>query len=179
EWYSRASSGRMVIWSPPGASFRARLHPKGGAARCRHPRGWSAVHLPPPPHGAGGSHPADARRRLRRAARLPPEALMNRLSQTALMELARFSGEPCLSLYLSTHRYGAEARENPVQLRRLLRVAATRLGELAVAPDAIEAILKPARRWVEEADTWRHPGAGFALFAAPGFFRVFTLDLAP
>jgi len=104
---------------------------------------------------------------------------MNRLSQTALMELARFSGEPCLSLYLPTHRYGAEARENPVQLRRLLRVAATRLGELAVAPDAIEAILKPARRWVEEADNWRHPGAGFALFAAPGFFRVFTLDLAP
>lgn len=104
---------------------------------------------------------------------------MNRLTQTALIELARFTGEPCLSLYLPTHRYGAEARENPAQLRRLLRVAATRLGELAVAPGVSDEILAPARRWLEGADNWRHPGAGLALFAAPGFFRVFTLDLVP
>jgi hypothetical protein len=100
-------------------------------------------------------------------------------SQTELLELARFSGEPCLSLYLPTHRCGAEAKENPAQLRRLLRLADACLGEHAVAPSAREDLLKPLRRWLEDVENWRRPGAGLAFFAAPGFFRAFALDLTP
>jgi hypothetical protein len=104
---------------------------------------------------------------------------MNRLSHTELLALAAFAGEPCVSLYMPTHRYGAEAQESPAQLRRLLHLAAAHLGERAVAPNVAEEMLAPAHRWLEDADNWRYPGDGLALFAAPGLFRIFALDLSP
>jgi len=104
---------------------------------------------------------------------------MKNPSAAELLEVAASTGAPCLSLYLPTHRSGPEARQNPVQLRRMLRLAEERLLQHGSAPSEIEAMLAPAQRWLADPDHWRHPADGLAMFVGPGFFRAFALDFPP
>ena len=66
-----------------------------------------------------------------------------------LDELLACEARPAVSIFLPTHKAGREIRQDSIRLRNLLGTAAQRLGADRRSP-AVEALLEPARRLVEE-----------------------------
>jgi hypothetical protein len=98
------------------------------------------------------------------------------LSRDDLRELAQ--GEsPCVSLYLPTHRAGAETQQDPIRFKNLLREAEERLSAEA-GDGAGGELLAPARRLLDDHPFWQHQSDGLAMFLSPGVRRLYRLPLA-
>ncbi|MGH8983519.1 MAG: hypothetical protein ACRDY6_06530 [Acidimicrobiia bacterium] len=83
--------------------------------------------------------------------------------------LAQHSTGPCVSVYLPTHRHGAETLQGPIRLRNLLDDADKQLRDHGLAAQAVEDLLARLRALLDDADFWQHLSDGLALFAAPGW----------
>ena len=61
---------------------------------------------------------------------------------------------PCVSIYQPTHRAGPDTRtyalQDPIRFRNLLREAEQRLAAGAVSARAVDELLQPARRLVDD-----------------------------
>ena len=95
------------------------------------------------------------------------------LSRQQLHELMTVRAEVCVSVYLPTHRGGAEVQQDPIRLKNLLREAEEELARGGRRPDT--KLLEPAWRLVEDQLFWRHQSEGLALFVAPGAFHSYHL----
>lgn len=97
---------------------------------------------------------------------------MDEREQTLLLELARHDGWPAVSIYLPTHRTGADTRQDPIRLKNLLARASTELkaGGMRL-PDA-EAFLVRAQEFRRDASVWREGCDGLALFVADDMFET-------
>jgi hypothetical protein len=84
---------------------------------------------------------------------------------------------PCVSLYMPTHRVGAETEQDPIRLRNLMASAERQLVEMGMRRPEAEHLLEPGAQLLEEASFWWHQSDGLAVFLAPGFHRVFRLPL--
>ncbi|HSJ57801.1 MAG TPA: hypothetical protein VLC95_11510 [Anaerolineae bacterium] len=82
-----------------------------------------------------------------------------------------------VSLYMPTHRLGAEAQQDPIRLKNLLDRAEEEIMERGARRPTAEAILAPARTLLDDAGFWRYQSDGLAILAAEGVFRVFRLPL--
>lgn len=81
----------------------------------------------------------------------------------------------CVSIYMPTHRAGAEIQQDPIRLRNLLDEAEEKLVALGSrGPDA-RAILEPARVLEDQINFWRHQSDGLALFLTEEYFRAYRL----
>lgn len=85
-------------------------------------------------------------------------------------------GEGCVSIFMPTYRPKGDARQDPIRLRNLLRDAEQRLGDNGFGERAAE-VLKPVHELTHDAEFWRHPRKGVAVFNAPGFFRAYHLPI--
>jgi hypothetical protein len=94
-----------------------------------------------------------------------------------LDELVASEAQPALSLYLPTHSAGREIRQDPIRLKNLLARAGEQLAATRRGP-AIEELLAPAARLVEDDAFWQHQQQGLAIFLAPGFARIHALPIA-
>lgn len=103
-------------------------------------------------------------------------ALLNR---DDLRELAQ-GDPPCVSLYLPTHRAGAETQQDPIRFKNLLRAAAEQLSAAAPSTDGADsdAILAPARDLLDDHPFWQHQSDGLAVFLSPAGRRLYRLPLA-
>lgn len=82
---------------------------------------------------------------------------------------------PCLSLYLPTRRGYPESQQNPIRFRNLLRTLKSSLER--EDPDSTGGkILKPFEELARNAQFWRNPGDGIAVFGSQDVFRVFRLQ---
>ncbi len=97
-----------------------------------------------------------------------------------LDQLAQPQRSPCVSLYLPTHRAGADIEQDPIRLRNAVAAAERELVVLGWRAADAEDLLDPARQLIGDRHFWRHQTDGLALFIAPGVFRTFrvptTLD---
>ena len=93
-----------------------------------------------------------------------------------LDELLACNQHPCVSLYLPTHPAGREVRQDAIRLRKLLSTAAKRLAT-GRRGGAVDELLEPARKLVDDQEFWRYQDRGLALFLAPGFDRVHKLPV--
>jgi len=84
---------------------------------------------------------------------------------------------PCISIFMPTHRHGAETLQGPVRLRNLAEQAERDLEAVGVTPDERASLLAPIRELIGDSQFWQHQGDGLALFAAPGWFRRYRLPL--
>jgi hypothetical protein len=80
-----------------------------------------------------------------------------------------------VSLYLPTHRKGAEIRQDPIRLRNLVRDVRRWLDDRGARPAEVESLVEPLESLVDDDSFWRHRDEGLALFSAPGFFRRYDL----
>ncbi len=99
-------------------------------------------------------------------------------SQTDLNALINTSGNPCISIYMPTHKAGAEIQQDPIRLKKWLKAAEKQLvDEGSRMADAVS-LMQPARELLETASFWREQGEGLALFIAPGLTQHYRLPFA-
>ncbi len=102
---------------------------------------------------------------------------MDLFRRTELNELFDHQAEPCLSIYLRTHRTGRDMDQDPIRFKNLLREAEEKLTEWGLrAPDA-RTMLEDASQLQGDTEFWRHLSDGLAMFFAPGFHRRYRLPV--
>ena len=85
---------------------------------------------------------------------------------------------PCVSIFLPTHRAGAETQQDPIRLKNLLGEARERLvAAKGVRPTEADEVLRPAWDLLSDDIFWRYQDDGLALFLSPGAFRSYRLPL--
>jgi len=96
------------------------------------------------------------------------------LTNEGLAALGGNLPDPCLSLYLPTHRHHPENQQDPIHFRRLVQKLEVLLQPTS-SPEEITSLLEPMVALGADNDFWNHTRDGLAVFGAPGFFRVFGL----
>lgn len=102
---------------------------------------------------------------------------MDFMTQDDLRTLSEAEGEWCVSIMMPTVRAGAEAQQNPIRLKNLLRVAEDQLREVGQRVPDTQALLRPVAALLDDADLWRSVGDGLAIFVGPGVFRTYRVAL--
>ncbi|NEP19798.1 MAG: hypothetical protein F6J97_23415 [Leptolyngbya sp. SIO4C1] len=98
-------------------------------------------------------------------------------SKADLKELMEVREDICISIYLPTHRGGAETRQDPIRLKNLTTQAASELSNAGLETDTIERILAPAKALLERNQFWQHQDSGLALFLTDEQFYTYRLPL--
>ena len=84
-------------------------------------------------------------------------------------------GKPCVSIYMPTVRAGAEAQQNPIRFKNLLRSSMKNWRRRAWrAPTAAE-LMAPVRDLVDDPAFWQEQGDGLVVFRSPDV----SADLPP
>ena len=81
----------------------------------------------------------------------------------------------CISMYLPTHRVGAELQQDRIRLRQQMRQAENLLFLANVHAAEVEDLLEPIQALVDNEAFWLHPGDGLALFRSQDVFDLYRL----
>jgi hypothetical protein len=100
---------------------------------------------------------------------------MDLFTRDDLKSLLAERSSPCISLFIPTHRGGAE--EDPIRWRKHLAEAEERLIQAGWRAVEVKELLAPGRRLLEDATFWKNQSDGLAAFLAPEFLRLFRLPL--
>ena len=98
---------------------------------------------------------------------------MDIFDRSHLEDLLQAQAQPCVSIFLPTHRAGREVQQDPIRLKNLLREAEKRLSELGAR--SANGITTAAHDLVSDSYFWRHQGDGLALFLSPTHHRQYRL----
>lgn len=105
---------------------------------------------------------------------------MDRMTTEELRSLVQQRTGPCVSLYMPTHDAGADIQQDAIRFKNLLREAEERLRSRGMKQQEIDGVLAEARKLIDlDRIFWRSPKAGFAMFAAPGFFAHYHIPVKP
>lgn len=96
-----------------------------------------------------------------------------------LAALADETGFPRVSIFMPTHRMGAETRQDPIRFGNLLREAAHRLEGRGLSSQDIDRLLADARTHTDSEATpfWQHRDLGLAAYIAPSGTRYVSAPL--
>ena len=103
---------------------------------------------------------------------------MDTVDRNTLTTLASPRSFPAATIYLPTHRAGAEKDQDRIRLKNLLKRASESLGADGVRGPEAEALLVKATALLDDTPFWRETGDGLAIFADPHDTRVLRLDVA-
>ncbi len=101
------------------------------------------------------------------------------IGREALDHLMTHHGRPAVTLTLPCFLPEPGVRPDPIRLGNLIEAAARRLEAMGCERGLADAVLAPARRLVGDPAFWASSRRGLALFLAPGFERVISLDRPP
>ena len=100
---------------------------------------------------------------------------MDYFGRDQLKELFQIDRAPAVSIYMETHRKGAEVAAQHLRLRAAIDQAK---GILAGdGANGVEEILAPLEGLIGDQDFWRHQADGLALFASRDFGRLYRLPV--
>ncbi|MEA1935544.1 MAG: hypothetical protein U9M96_01835 [Thermodesulfobacteriota bacterium] len=102
---------------------------------------------------------------------------MNTLSRDELKTLMQKQKGLCVSIFMPTHRAGAETQQNPIRLRNLLRETEDCLIAGGLRAQEVEELLTPAHAILGNGLFWRHQSEGLAMFLSSEVFRHYRLPL--
>jgi hypothetical protein len=96
------------------------------------------------------------------------------LTKEEFKELINYHGDPCISIYIPTHRSGVEVneRQDPILFKNALQSANTLLEEQGLKAPEIEQLLKPGIDLYKNEVFWNNQQEGLAVFLAKGFVKV-------
>jgi Bacterial archaeo-eukaryotic release factor family 7 len=100
---------------------------------------------------------------------------MNIIAKSDLQMLMESSRGPCASLFLPTHRLGAETRQNPLRLKKALREIENRLPVYGLRSNEMQLSLDPLQDMVKDELFWQYQEAGLALFRSLDVFSYHCL----
>ena len=100
---------------------------------------------------------------------------MDLLTREDLKTLLAPRQSPCISIFMPTHRGGAEA--DPILWRKQLAKAEEQLLAAGLRTSEAQELLESGRRLLEDSSFWSHQCDGLAFFLAPQFVRVYRLPM--
>lgn len=103
---------------------------------------------------------------------------MNALLKSELSTLMQKYEGYCVSIFLPTHRSGAEVQQNQIRLKKMLREAEERLIKVGLRPQEAKSFLEPASGLVNNVLFWKSQSDGLALFLSSGLFKYYCLPLS-
>lgn len=101
------------------------------------------------------------------------------ISREYLTELSRFHDSSCISIYISTHRGGAETLkgQDSLNLKNQIKLIKQKLLDKGMTSNEIESFIKPLINLVTDNDFWRHQSDGLAIFLSDGIFEKYTVPI--
>jgi hypothetical protein len=99
-------------------------------------------------------------------------SLLSRAELRTLTE--RYEGW-CVSIFMPTHRAGAEIQQGPIRLKNLLGQAEERLVASGLRTPEAQELLEPAQRFLSDSLFWQRQSDGLAIFLSPELFRHYRL----
>ncbi|HTN76743.1 MAG TPA: hypothetical protein VL096_15900 [Pirellulaceae bacterium] len=103
---------------------------------------------------------------------------MDTINLTTVLQLITNNSEPCVSIYLPTHRAGKESLQNRVRFKNLLNDVERQLKLRGLNEVETHAMLKPARLLDARKDYWEQPREGMAAFCSAKGFVNYRLPVA-
>lgn len=96
---------------------------------------------------------------------------MKTLDKNSFLKLANYTGKPCISIYIPTHRVGQEVLErvDAINLKNQLQKVHADLAKSGMKVSEIDNLLKPAYDLLDDSEFWRKQEEGLALFITEGF----------
>jgi hypothetical protein len=102
---------------------------------------------------------------------------MKSISKDDLKSLMNKQKGPCISLFMPTHRAGAEIQQNQIRLRNLLRDAEEKLLASGLRPAESKTLLEHASGLLGNVIFWRQQSDGLAIFLSADVFRYYCLPI--
>ena len=102
---------------------------------------------------------------------------MDILTKAELERLMRREQQWCVSIYMPTHRTGAETQQDPIRLKNLLGEAEKHLSDKGVGSRDIQKMLEPASKLSQESYFWQHQSDGLAIFLSANRIHRYRLPL--
>jgi hypothetical protein len=102
---------------------------------------------------------------------------MDLFSKEDLRTFIESGNTQCLSFFLPTCRVGKQIQQNSIRFKNLLREAEKRLLAGGVRRPALEELLDPALKLLENTIFWQHQSDGLAVFLSSQMFRYYRLPL--
>src|SRR4030043_228718 len=102
---------------------------------------------------------------------------MDLLQRDELKTLIQRREEPCISIYMPTHRVFPETKQDPIRFKNLLREAEERLKIAGLRSPEAKKLLKPAKALIKEGFFWQYHGDGLATFISSDIFYYYRLPL--
>jgi hypothetical protein len=99
---------------------------------------------------------------------------MDMITRESLRDLIEERNNPCISLYMPTHRK-LEAQQDRIRFKNLLRRAEDGLLGLGLRSPEAAAMLEPARKLLDDAMFWEYLSDGLALFLSKQSLRSYRL----
>jgi hypothetical protein len=103
---------------------------------------------------------------------------MDIMTLNELKPLAERHEEPCVSIYMPTHRSRAEAQQDPIRFRNLLKKAESEIAAQYPDDEVAMGLVEQARGLEDDNDFWRHQSDGLALFFSPDYFDTYRVGLS-
>jgi len=100
---------------------------------------------------------------------------MDILTRSELRTLTRKPGGWCISIYMPTHRVGAEIQQDPIRLKNLLSETEERLLADGLRSSEAQELLEPAEKLLQDGLFWQHQSDGLAIFLSSDQFRYCRL----
>ncbi len=99
---------------------------------------------------------------------------MELLTKELIKELLSVSQQPCLSLYMPTHRNHPENLQDPIRFKNLVKQMEKSLLRKYSAAE-VEKHLDPFETLGDDNEIWHHVLDGLAVFGAQGLFKIVGL----
>ncbi len=99
------------------------------------------------------------------------------VSGKELRELASFRADSCVSIFMPTHRAGAEIQEDPIRLKNLAARAEQELLDRGLRSPEAKKILEKPKKLIKDGLFWHYQSDGLAIFSAKDFYRVYRIPL--
>jgi hypothetical protein len=103
--------------------------------------------------------------------------MMEILNKELIQELLTIDQEPCLSLYMPTHRSHPENLQDPIRYKNLLKQLEESLLQKYSAPE-VKKHMKPLESLAGDNSLWNHTSNGLAVFSSTGLFKIVGLPVS-
>jgi hypothetical protein len=100
---------------------------------------------------------------------------MDILTRDELRTLTRKPEGWCVSIYMPTHRVGAEIQQDPIRLKNLLSETEERLLADGLRTSEAQELLEPAEKLLQDGLFWQHQSDGLAIFLSSDQFHYYRL----
>jgi hypothetical protein len=105
------------------------------------------------------------------------ELYVDILNQNELKGLSKEQDGWHVSIFMPTHRTGAEIQQDPIRLKNLLGQAKERLTAAGLRTPEAETLLEPASGLIQDGLFWQRQSDGLAIFASSKMARHYRLPL--